>query len=280
MDLLRLADDQAQVGRGGGDIALPAAMVPRGRRHGLRDEVDQAVEVGVGPVAGAAGAARGLVGAAGQARGKIGHHRRVDHGAAVRPAVLAGHHRHRRRHRAEAAAAAHRVGHGVVPRAGQSHARAGDEVGNRYHQVAHGVDLLVDVVALLRLAGDVQDFILDDVAEMVLFEDQVQAALQLDVAGQFQSDGRVRGKPFHPQPLVVEVDVDVDELGQLVEHLAQGPVVAGVVDGRLELLLDLQFLFAAMAAIQLHGGRGPPAGDRLPVLEIGEDVGLVRRAGC
>ena len=161
--------------------------------------------------------------------------------------------------RAEAAAAAHGVAHGVVQGAGQAHPRAGDEVRNRHHQVAHRVDLLVDVVALLRLAGDVQHLVLDDVAEVVVLQDQVEIALQLDVAGQFQGDGRVGRKPFLPQPFVVEVDVDVDQLGQLVEHLAQGAVAAGIVDRREELLLDLDLLLAAVAAIEFHGLL-PPAG--------------------
>ena len=56
VDVLRLADDEAQVGLEGRDRAGAADVVPGGGLDGRGDQVDEAVEVGLGAAAQAAGA--------------------------------------------------------------------------------------------------------------------------------------------------------------------------------------------------------------------------------
>ena len=56
-------------------------------------------------------------------------------------------------------------------------------------------------------AGDVQDFMFDDVAKVVLIEDQFEIAFEHDLVRKFERDGRIGREPFFAQPFFVDVDV-------------------------------------------------------------------------
>ena len=96
VDFLRLADDEAEVGFEGGDRARSAHRVPGGGLDGGGDQVDEAVEVGLGAAAQSAGpGAGGLALPAGQPpvpapgrRRPSGPARGVDHAAVDLAAVV------------------------------------------------------------------------------------------------------------------------------------------------------------------------------------------------
>ena len=173
-------------------LPLPPLWSQVGGRHGLRDQVDQRVEIGGGAAAGAAGPAAGAgLRAAGQAGRDVGHHRRVDRrrrsaGRRCWPPRPSASSSCRSRRWCPPRCPWRRATRRPVPSAGWRRSSEsaspgrppGRPAGRRWSP-------------FLRLAGDVQHLVLDDVAEVMLLQDQVEIALQLDVAGQFQRDGRI-----------------------------------------------------------------------------------------
>ena len=173
-----------------------------------------------------AAAARGLL--AGQGRhmtaGGGAHLLAEQFGAAGHVAVFAVADDRQRRAggRGTAHAAAHEadVGHALRVGSGQTHLGRGHEVRNRNDQIADGIRLRVDLHVAHLLAGDLQDFVLDHVAQVQRFEDQVQGALEHDLAGQIDGDRGVAGHAFFAQACRIEVQVDFRQLGEIGHDLA------------------------------------------------------------
>ena len=279
VDLLRLADHQAQVRFEGGNGARPADGVPGGGSDRGSDQVDEAVEVGLGAAAESARpGADGLVLGAGGGRpgvragGHLGQHVGVEHGAGgVGFAVAAGHHGHgrglRRAEGRDAAETAH-VGHRAVVRALQAHLRR-HEVGDRHHQVGHVIGHPVHLSVAHLLAGDLQHLILDHVAQVERLEDQVQRALEHDLVAQLDRDRRIAGDALFGQPLRIEVQVDLGQFGQVFQHFAQRGIGELERDRRAELLVDFDLALGALAPM-IGQVLGAALGEFLPLFGVAE----------
>ena len=101
--------------------------------------------------------------------------------AAVRAAIV---HQHGRPGRAEAArAVADRLVR-VVDQALQADVVVRHEIRNRNHEVGHVVDLRIGFAVAELFAGDLEHFVLDDVAQVERLEDQVERALERDFLAQ------------------------------------------------------------------------------------------------
>ena len=99
--------------------------------------------------------------------------------------------------------------------------RPGHEVGNGHYQVGDVVGLGIHLRVAHLFAGDLQHLVLDHVAQVKRLENQVQGALEHDVAAEVDADRRIGGDSLFRQTLLVDVQVDPGEGGQLVQHFAQ-----------------------------------------------------------
>ena len=139
---------------------------------------------------------------------------------------------------------------GFVDQALQTDVAARHEIRNRNHQVGHVVRDRIDFAVAKLLAGDLEHFVVDDVAQVQRLEDQVQRALERNLLGEVDRHRRVAVDAFLAQAARIEVDVDARQLGQAVHHLAERRVLVLQQHGRLQPAFDFQLaLGAALSAV-------------------------------
>ena len=166
----------------------------------------------------------------------------------------------------------------VAEGAGDAEAVRG-EVGDREHEVGHGIGDRVDIPLHEPGARDLEHLVLDHVAEVERLEQEPQGALQRDRLVEGERHRRVAADVFLVEPHHVEVDGHVGLLGQGVDHHGERLAPVGGLHLGVELLVDRHL-----------GGRGPratlghPLRPRLrqvlPVLRLGKlDRAHERRAG-
>ncbi len=98
---------------------------------------------------------------------------------------------------------------------------------------------------------------------MQRLEDQRQRALELDVAAEIDRNWLLGVDPFSLQATLIDVHVDLSDLLQVLEDLAEGRLLEFERDGRRQFLLDLEVAGASsLAAV----GQEPLAAlrERLP----------------
>ncbi len=130
--------------------------------------------------------------------------------------------------------------------------RRGDKVRNRYNQIRHRVNHLVDVAVALLLAGDLEHLVLDHVAQVQRLQDQVQEALEHNFVAHLDGDRRTAGDAVLGQSLRIQMNVDLSKLGQPLQYAAERLVVELQRHRRPQLLLDLQLPLRPLPATLLH----------------------------
>ena len=139
---------------------------------------------------------------------------------------------------------------GVVDQPLQADVAARHEVRNRDHQVGDVVRARIDLAVAELLAGDLEHFVVDDIAQVERLEDQVQRALERDLLAQVDRDRRVAVDAFLAQAARIEMDVDARQLRQAVHHFAERRVLVVQQHRRLQAAFDFQLaLGAALRAV-------------------------------
>ena len=109
---------------------------------------------------------------------------------------------------------------------------------------------VIDFAVAKLLAGDLQHFVVDHVAQVERLQDQVQRALERDFLAEIDRDRRVAVDAFLGQAARIEMDVDAGQLRKVAHHFAERSFLVAQQHRRLQPALDFQLaLGAALNAV-------------------------------
>ncbi len=125
------------------------------------------------------------------------------------------------------------------------------------------------------LAGDLEHFVLDDVAQVQRLQDQVQRALERDVLAQVDRHRRVARHAFLGQALRIQVEIHLRQAGQVVHDFRQRCVTELQRNRGAELAIDFDLALRAPPQLVLGQPVAANLGQGGPILHIGELVRVV-----
>ncbi len=116
-------------------------------------------------------------------------------------------------------------------------------------QIGHLIGLAFQLAARRRLRGDLKHFVLDDVGQVDLLQDQVQRGFERNIL-QFDGDGALQADGFLIEGQLIDVDVDVLPAAQVVEDLLERRVGEVERHERTELVLNLALFVGLLPRIR------------------------------